>query len=83
MAIIESILLSYSNKNRLEYQKYAEFFRMLGIYVCEDLKDDEELTLLIREKDYSLRYDIDHSVNEGIILKSFFPLHFFSETILL
>lgn len=77
MAIIESILLSYSNKNRLEYQKYAEFFRMLGIYVCEDLKDDEELTLLIREKDYSLRYDIDHSVNEGIILKSFFPLHFF------
>lgn len=72
MIFIESILLSYSNKNRLEYQKYAEFFRFIGIYVCEDLKDDSELALSIRKNFFSLRYDIDQLVNDNIDFESFF-----------
>lgn len=34
----KSVLLMYSNENRIRYQEYAEFFRLIGVYVCEGFK---------------------------------------------
>lgn len=42
MCDIESILLTYENKNRLEFQYCAEFFRLIGVYVCENLRNEED-----------------------------------------
>lgn len=42
MSNIEFILLTYKNEYKMEYQYYAEFLRFIGIYVCENLEDDED-----------------------------------------
>lgn len=62
MERLKSILFSYDNQDRLVYQLYAEFLRLLGIYVCEDIQYD-----LPYEKqnwnpsDFSLLYRIEKS----------------------
>lgn len=42
MEYFTSILFSYKNDDRIDYQLYAEFLRLVGIYVCEDVKYPEE-----------------------------------------
>lgn len=52
-----SILLRYKNKNRILYQTYAEFLRLAGIYVCEDIYEADEEDKWA-EFDFSIRYEI-------------------------
>ncbi len=39
MKVAETFVLQYTNSNRVEFQYYAEFLRLAGIYVWEYLKD--------------------------------------------
>lgn len=41
MRRVESVLLTYTNEYRFEYQFYAEFLRFIGVYVCENFMDDD------------------------------------------
>lgn len=53
-----SVLIKYSNENRFKFQLYAEFFRFIGYFVCEYLKEDidsEELDNYL----YDLEIDLD------------------------
>lgn len=51
-----SLLLKYSNKNRLLFQDCAEYFRLLGYFVCEYLKDDGWSRKL---EQYNFDYELD------------------------
>lgn len=42
MEVFVTAKLSYSNENRIEYQLYAEFLRLAGIYVWERCECEEE-----------------------------------------
>lgn len=64
MERFESILISYENENRILYQGYAEFLRLMGIYVCEDVicdQDAETEKTSWKDSDFSLHYTIDCS----------------------
>ena len=57
----ESVLLSYENKDRVAYQALAEFLRLLGFFVCEDVRyeADSEPEFEINVNDYDLCYMVD------------------------
>lgn len=65
MGDLESILLSYKNEYRIEYQYYAEFFRLIGVYVCEDVifDDDDEIDCAYQIRDFSAFYRVDGRMN--------------------
>lgn len=66
MSHFESILFSYYNQDRLEYQLYAECLRLMGIYVCEKVIEIEENGIYEdkwQEKDFSICYTIEKSVD--------------------
>lgn len=70
MAEIKSVLLAYTNKNRVLYQKCAEFFRFIGLYVGEKVRKKQNLEI---DKDESIQFDIELDIDnnnfEGIISK--------------
>ena len=43
MAHFDSILITYHNKDRILFQIYAEFFRLMGIYITEDILYDQKI----------------------------------------
>lgn len=59
----KSVLLTYSNDNRIKFQKYAEMFRLVGIYVSERLKEDHSEANNF--EDYDARYDLDEKKYNG------------------
>ena len=59
----KSVLLIYSNDNRIKFQKYAELFRLVGIYVCEGAKED--CSGINNFEDYDVRYDLDEEKYDG------------------
>lgn len=61
---IESVLITYDNQLRVEYQSLAEFLRLLGVFVCEDMRctKDSEPQLIWHEQDYTYSYTIPSSV---------------------
>ena len=62
MERFKSILFSYDNRYRLVYQLYAEFLRLVGIYVCEDIRYNmpyEKQNWKL--SDFSVHYNIDQS----------------------
>ena len=62
---LESILFLYKNEYRVEYQYYAEFFRLIGIYVCEDVIYDniEKFDYQYCPKDFSFEYKVMSHIN--------------------
>ena len=62
MAAFESIVLTYSNENRVTYQLYAEFFRLIGVYVCEDLRypEPDKTDLDLESFTFSDRYRVEN-----------------------
>lgn len=75
----KSILLTYSNKNRIKFQKYAEFFRFIGVYVCENLLEDiEEAVQLEMKDDFDAEYRFDDSNGSDLELRDLF-LEFFEQ----
>lgn len=61
MSDIESVIFSYDNRNRLEYQLYADCLRLMGIYVCEDIVDSINgyaYEKRWKDADFSIRYQI-------------------------
>lgn len=59
-----SVLFLYRNEQRLEFQLYAEFLRLMGIYVCEKAVDEDERTALgLRNSDFTFTYQIEGSLN--------------------
>lgn len=54
----KSVLLRYSNKNRIKFQRYAEFFRLIGVCVCESLSEDGD-SLRLERGFYNAEYDLD------------------------
>lgn len=62
---MESILLSYKNENRISYQVYAEFLRLMGVYVCEDMIyiQEDKPNFDKMEDIFSVRYKIDDSID--------------------
>lgn len=75
MERFESILFSYNNKDRIEYQLYAEVLRFMGIYVCQDvLSSKKDKDRRLNASDFSVHYNIDgaddwRGDNESINLK--------------
>lgn len=60
---ITSVLLTYSNKNRVSYQKCAEFFRLIGIYVVEKVIETDDSI------QFDIEFDIDKNNFKDVILK--------------
>lgn len=70
MSHFESILFSYCNQDRLEYQLYAECLRLMGIYVCEKVIEIEKQGIYEdkwQEKDFSICYTIEKSIDNGFV----------------
>ena len=62
MERFKSILFSYDNRYRLVYQLYAEFLRLVGIYVCEDIRYNMSYEKQNwKLSDFSVHYNIDQS----------------------
>ena len=60
---IESIVLTYENRNRIQYQYYAEFFRFIGVYVCENLYIAETSGKDFDSSKFS--FSIEYEVKDG------------------
>ncbi len=61
MENMKSILLTYNNPDRISYQRYAEFFRLAGIYVCEECRTGaEDKGSRWDKKIFSVAYVIGH-----------------------
>ncbi|MCM1537639.1 MAG: hypothetical protein NC254_04490 [bacterium] len=59
MGNIESILLTYDNPERVDYQFFAEFLRLAGIYVCEDCRTEAAKNVRWDEGIFSAVYVIE------------------------
>lgn len=51
----KSVAFTYSNENRMKYQKYAEYFQLIGVHVCEN----------IRGKDNILDMDDNYNIDDA------------------
>ncbi len=61
MQQLTSVLISYHNNNRLRYQICAEFLRLAGIYVCEDVSYPKNMDCDVTDwskYEFSFRYRI-------------------------
>lgn len=65
MSDIESIVLTYENNYRLEFQYYAEFLRYIGVYVYEDFRCDENnhADFNYDKSAFSTSYEIKKKIN--------------------
>lgn len=60
MAEIKSVLLTYSNENRVLYQKYAEFFRLIGLYVGEKVRKHQNQEA---DTDDGIQFDMELDID--------------------
>ena len=59
----KSVLLTYSNKNRMKYQECAEFFRLIGVYVCENYQAKGNEPGIETQTDFQYNLDDDSEID--------------------
>lgn len=64
MRDIESVRLVYKNGYRMEYEYYAQFLNLIGVYVYEDFRNSEDnKKSKYKDTDFSVSYVINKNIN--------------------